>query len=219
MRILLIEDDTIIGDGIVAALSKQGFTVDWLADGELALHAPKENVHDIIILDLTLPKIDGLELLERWRKDGINIPIIILTARDTIDQRVEGLNLGADDYLPKPFALSELVARLHALKRRHTNEPTQLITHGNVSLDPQKRLVYLNDEAITLSAKPLILLEILLANKQAVLSRNQLEEKLYGWNEDVSSNAIEVHIHHLRSKLGTKFIKTVHGIGYKLGDV
>ncbi len=217
MRILLVEDDAIIGDGLVAGLSKQGFNVDWLQDGELARNAPQNDVHELIILDLTLPHVDGLELLKYWRKNGHHMPILILTARNTIDERVEGLNLGADDYLPKPFALSELVARLRALKRRNAGQSTPLLTHHNVSLDPQNRIAYLDGNALELAPKPLILLEIFLLHPKAVLSRSMLEEKLYGWNDDVNSNTIDVHIHYLRSKLGTKFIKTIHGIGYTLG--
>ncbi len=219
MRILLIEDDSIIGDGLVVALGKQGITVDWLTDGELARMAPQKDVHDIIVLDLGLPKVDGLELLRLWRQKGHTMPILILTARGTIDQRVEGLNLGADDYLAKPFALPELIARLRALQRRQAGQSTPpLLEHGSVSLDLQKRVAYLNGEAITLPPKLLILLEVFLLNKKSVLSRSLLEEKLYGWNDDVSSNAIDVHIHKLRAKLGASFIKTVHGIGYSLGE-
>ncbi len=219
MRILLVEDDVIIGDGLVAGLCKQGFTVDWLTDGELARKAPQKDVHDIIILDLSLPNVDGLELLQLWRSIGHTMPIIILTARGTIDQRVEGLNLGADDYLAKPFALSELIARLRALQRRHAGQSTPLLEHGAVSLDPQKRVAYLNGDVINLTPKLLILLEVFLLNKNSVLPRNLLEEKLYGWNDDLSSNAIDVHIHNLRAKLGSSFIKTVHGIGYTLGKI
>ncbi len=219
MRILLVEDDAIIGDGLVAGLGKQGFTVDWLKDGDMARHAPQKEVHDLIILDLTLPKVDGLELLRQWRKNGHTMPIIILTARGTIDERVQGLNLGADDYLAKPFALSELVARLRALQRRIAGQSNPLLVHGKVSLDPQKRIAYLDGQSIDLTPKLLILLEIFLINQGTVLSRSLLEEKLYGWNDDVSSNAIDVHIHHLRAKLGNSFIKTVHGIGYTLGKI
>ncbi len=218
MRILLVEDDSIIGDGLVMGLSKQGFTVDWLQDGALALDAPQKDVHEIIILDLSLPNVDGLDLLRHWRKKGFTMPIIILTARGTLDERVEGLNLGADDYLPKPFALSELVARLRALQRRNAGQTNPLLTHGKVSLDPQKRVALLEGEPLSLTPKLLTLLEIFLLNPQSVISRAMLEEKLYGWNEDLSSNAIEVHVHHLRAKLGTSFIKTVHGLGYKLGE-
>ncbi len=217
MRILLVEDDSIIGDGIVAGLSKQGFVVDWIKDGQLAQGAPQKDIHDLIILDLSLPHVDGLDLLRQWRSGGHTIPILILTARNTIEQKVEGLNLGADDYLPKPFALIELVARVRALQRRHAGQSNPILKHGKVSLDPQKRIAYLNDEPMPLTPKLLILLETFLLHQDAVLSRSLLEEKLYGWNEDVSSNAIEVHIHHLRSKLGSSFIKTVHGIGYTLG--
>ncbi len=217
MRILLVEDDTIIGDGLVVALEKQGFTVDWLQDGALAKSSLQESVHDVVILDLTLPGMDGLELLRHWRAAGLHTPVLILTARGAVSQRVEGLNLGADDYLPKPFALAEVVARIRALQRRHMGKNETLLSHENVTFDPQKRLVYKDGEAISISPKAMILLEIFLTHGSGVLSRSALEEKLYGWNDEVSSNTVEVHIHHLRSKLGTSFIKTVHGIGYTLG--
>lgn len=222
MRILLVEDDAIIGDGLVVGLSKQGMTVDWVQDGEVAKHALENKVHDVVILDLTLPRVDGLDLLSHWRKNSHALPVLILTARDTIYQKVEGLNLGADDYLIKPFALTELVARLRALHRRYTtkNEASlsTILTHGLVRFDPQARKVYKEDTELSLTPKALLLLEIFLLNKNTILSRSTLEEKLYSWSDEVSSNTIEVHIHHLRAKLGTHFIKTVHGIGYTLGN-
>ncbi len=219
MRILLVEDDALIGDGVVVALEKQGFTVDWLQDGAVAQHALQAETHEVVILDLTLPGMDGLDILRHWRQQGLSIPVLILTARGTVPQRVEGLNLGADDYLPKPFALAELVARIRALQRRQTGQSDTLLKHGNVSFDPQKRIVYKDDKPISISPKALVLLEIFMTHGNAVLSRTSLEEKLYGWNDEVSSNTVEVHIHHLRSKLGSTFIKTVHGIGYTLGQV
>ncbi len=217
MRILLVEDDTIIGDGLVVALEKHGFTVDWLQDGALATSSLEGDAHDVVILDLTLPGMDGLEVLKFWRSKNIMTPVLVLTARGAVSQRVEGLNLGADDYLPKPFALSEVVARVRALQRRNMGQNTSLLQHENVTFDPHKRLVFKDGEAISLSPKALVLLEIFLTHGSGVLSRTALEEKLYGWNDEVSSNTVEVHIHHLRAKLGSSFIKTVHGIGYTLG--
>ncbi len=217
MRILLVEDDVLIGDGVVVALEKQGFTVDWLQDGAVAQGALQADNHDVVILDLTLPGMDGLDILRHWRQKGLTTPVLILTARGTVSQRVEGLNLGADDYLPKPFALAELVARVRALQRRQMGQNDTVLKHGTVSFDVEKRLVYKDDEPISISPKAMVLLEIFMNHGNAVLSRSSLEEKLYGWNDEVSSNTVEVHIHHLRSKLGSTFIKTVHGIGYTLG--
>ncbi len=216
MRIFLVEDDEIIGDGLVVGLEKQGFTVDWLQDGTIAKDSLQAS-HDAVILDLTLPGMDGLELLQYWRAQGNVVPILILTARGNVTQRVEGLNLGADDYLAKPFALQEVVARLRALQRRQTGQAHVLLRYGEVSFDPQKRVVYKGDAPIHVSPKAMILLEVFLNNADAVLSKAVLEEKLYGWNDEVSSNTIEVHVHHLRTKFGSNFIKTVHGIGYTLG--
>lgn len=233
MRILLVEDDAIIGDGLMVGLSKQGMTIDWITDGEQAKHALDLQVHDIVILDLTLPKVDGLELLSYWRKQKYSLPIIILTARDSINQKVEGLNLGADDYLVKPFSIMELVARLRALQRRYQNNKQSSLknlshtlshefTHEHspifIRFNTQTRKLFRNDTEISISPKALRLLEIFLSNKNSILSKNTLEEKLYAWNDEVSSNTIEVHIHHLRSKLGSSFIKTIHGIGYTLGN-
>lgn len=218
MRILLVEDDTLIGDGIRAGLRRHGFSVDWLTDGGEALHALSSAPHDAVILDLTLPGMDGLELLRRWRDAGHTTPVLVLTARGSLDSRVEGLNLGADDYLPKPFALEELVARLRALMRRSHQQPVALLSHGPVTFNPHTRQALCRGESVNLSPKVLALLEIFLLNKNQVLSKPLLEEKLYAWGEEISSNAIEVHVHHLRAKLGGDFIKTVHGQGYTLGD-
>ncbi len=218
MRILLVEDDINIGDAILVGLESEGFTVDWLQDGKIASTALEEGKHDVAILDLTLPNMDGLEILQHWRKTNITIPVIILTARTTINDRVEGLSLGADDYLPKPFALAELIARLRVWQRRAAGEAQICLKHEDITLDLQKRTIHKGDKTIILSAKGLILLETFLTNKGRVLSRETLHEKLYGWNDDVSSNTIEVHIHHLRSKLGSYFIKNVHGVGYTLGE-
>ncbi len=221
MRVLLVEDDEIIGDGLTVALKKQGIMLDWLKDGAIALHAldSAENSYDAVILDLSLPHVDGLDLLSSWRNKGYNLPVLVLTARASVEQKVDGLNLGADDYLAKPFAITELTARLRALMRRNSSQAQAILKHGEIELDLEKRKVFLKGEEIQLKAKGLMLLEVFLLNQETVFSRANLEEKLYGWNEEVSSNAIEVHVHHLRTKLGTNFIKTVHGIGYSLGDI
>lgn len=217
MRILLIEDDRLIGDGIKAGLGKLGFSVDWLTDGEQGMAALDAATWDAVVLDLSLPQRDGLEILRSWRSRGKDIPVLILTARDAVAQRVEGLQQGADDYLCKPFALSEVAARLQALIRRRHGQLQPTLTHGALTLDPAGRTVTLNSEPVELKPRELALLELFMLNSGRVLTRAQLEEKLYSWDQDVSSNAVEVHIHHLRKKLGSAFIRTVHGVGYTLG--
>ncbi len=218
MRILLVEDDPLIGDGLKAGLGKQGFSVDWLTDGLTAVSALDAAEYDAVVLDLTLPGADGLEVLQAWRRGGHDLPVLVLTARGTLDQRVEGLNLGADDYLAKPFALEELAARLRALLRRSHGQAAPRLTHGPVSLDPGSRKVYRDGLEIPLSPKAFMLVELFLLNRHSVLSKSLIEEKLYPFGEEISSNAVEVHVHHIRRKLGGAFIKTVHGVGYTLGD-
>ncbi|MEC5320999.1 quorum sensing response regulator transcription factor QseB [Brenneria populi subsp. brevivirga] len=218
MRILLIEDDRLIGDGLKAGLTKLGFSVDWFMQGTSGMGALAAAPYDAVILDLSLPEIDGLAILRRWRQAGRDEPVLILTARDALEQRVEGLQSGADDYLSKPFALTEVAARLQALIRRRHGRLQPILTHGAVSLEPGARAVTLNSQPLTLKPRELALLELFLMNPGRVLTRAQLEEKLYGWDDDVSSNAVEVHIHHLRKKLGGGFIRTVHGVGYILGE-
>ena len=218
MRILLVEDDKVIGDGIRAGLRRHGFSVDWLTEGTQALHATASAPYDAVVLDLTLPGMDGLDILRHWRAEAHTTPVLILTARDALGDKVEGLNLGADDYLAKPFALEELAARLRALTRRSHGQPQALLSHNSVTFNPHTRQARRAGENVTLSPKATALLEVFLLNKNAVLSKALLEEKLYAWGEEISSNAIEVHIHHLRAKLGSGFIKTMHGQGYILGD-
>ncbi|MCV9878862.1 quorum sensing response regulator transcription factor QseB [Brenneria izbisi] len=218
MRILLIEDDRLIGDGLKAGLTKLGFSVDWFTQGKTGEAAIDAAPYDAVVLDLSLPEIDGLDILRHWRQAGHDEPILILTARDALEQRVEGLQLGADDYLCKPFALTEVAARLQALIRRRHGQIQPTLTHGAVSLESASRTVTLNNEPLMLKSRELALLELFLLHPNRVLTRAQLEEKLYGWDDDVSSNAVEVHIHHLRKKLGSDFIRTVHGVGYILGE-
>ena len=217
MRILLIEDDPLIGDGIKIGLTKSGFSVDWFTDGKTGLDAVKSALYDAVVLDLTLPKMDGLEILQRWRKDNQDVPVLILTARDTLDEWITGLQRGADDYLCKPFALAEVVARLQALIRRRYGHTNPIIEHSLVKFDPNQRKVTLKNEEVSLTSREYNLLELFMHNKDRVLSRSFIEEKLYTWDDEVSSNALEVHIYNLRQKLGKQFIKTVHGIGYALG--
>lgn len=218
MRVLLIEDDKLIGDGIKAGLTKMGFTVDWFTDGKLGQMALGQAPYDAVVLDLTLPGVDGLEILQYWRRNGQSEPVLILTARDALEQRVEGLQLGADDYLCKPFALIEVAARLQVLIRRAHGQSQPALSHAGVELDPIKLTVTRNGEILQLKPKEFSLLELLMRNAGRVLPRSLIEEKLYNWDDEVSRNALEVHIHHLRRKLGSGFIRTVHGIGYTLGE-
>lgn len=217
MRILLIEDDQLIGDGIKAGLSKLGFNVDWFTQGNEGLLALRAAPYDAVVLDLSLPEIDGMDILRQWRKQGQDEPVLILTARDALEQRLSGLQQGADDYLCKPFALSEVAARLQALIRRRHGQFQPTLQHGRLVMEPGSHTVTLNGEPLVLKAREMALLELFLLNAGRVLTRPQLEEKLYGWDDDVSSNAVEVHIHHLRKKLGSEFIRTIHGVGYTLG--
>lgn len=218
MRILLIEDDTLIGNGLNIGLTKSGFSVDWFTDGKTGREALKMAPYDAVILDLTLPKMDGLAILQQWRQEKQDVPVLILTARDTLDERVKGLQQGADDYLCKPFALVEVVARLQALIRRRHGQVNPIIEHSFVKFDPVNHRVTLRDEEISLTVREYKLLELLMMNKERVLSRSFIEEKLYNWDDEVSSNALEVHMYNLRKKLGKQFIRTVHGVGYALGE-
>ena len=218
MRILLIEDDSMIGDGIKAGLGKLGFTLDWFTDGEMGKAALDSAPYDAVILDLSLPGIDGMQLLREWRRDGKDTPVLILTARDALEQRVSGLQAGADDYLCKPFALVEVAARLQALIRRRHGQISPTLIHGNLQFNPAARSATLNGETVVLTQREISVMELFLNNKGRVLPRPLIQEKLYSWDDEVSSNAVEVHIHHLRKKLGNGFIRTVHGVGYTLGD-
>ena len=216
MRILLVEDDALLGDGICVGLTQAGFTVDWVKDGKAGLAAVSAGWHELIILDLGLPGISGQELLSSLRKDGHDIPVLILTARDTVDQRIAGLDAGADDYMTKPFDLDELSARLRALLRRRSGRTAPLLTHGDIVLDPAAHATTFHGEAINLSHREFSMLQLLLESAGRVLSRQHFEENLYGWDEEIESNAIEVHIHHLRKKLGSDLIRTVRGVGYTI---
>lgn len=217
MRILLIEDDSLIGEGLKLGLTKSGFSVDWFTDGKTGLDALSSAPYDAVVLDLTLPKMDGLDVLQNWRRANQDVPVLILTARDTLDERITGLQHGADDYLCKPFALAEVVARLQALIRRRYGHTNPVIEHSLVKFDPNQRKVFLKDQEVTLTTREYNLLELFMHNKDRVLTRSSIEEKLYTWDDEVSSNALEVHIYNLRQKLGKQFIRTVHGVGYALG--
>lgn len=218
MRILLIEDDPLIGDGLKIGLEKLGFSVDWFTDGAEGEEALLQTPYAAVILDLGLPKKDGLEILQDWRRQNKNEPVLILTARGDVDQRIAGLNSGADDYLGKPFALKEVQARLNALIRRSGGQAAAVIKYKDIEFNPQTRKVLQKGKEVVLAPKELALLELLLLNKNRVLSKEVIENKIYSWDEEVSSNAVEVHIHHLRKKLGKDVVKTVNKIGYILED-
>ncbi|CAH1042721.1 response regulator transcription factor [Halomonas sp. TD01] len=214
MRILLVEDDPSLASGIRMALKPEHYTVDHLADGDNALHALKNEPFDAVILDLGLPTIDGMEVLRAIRRHGSQLPILVLTARDAVDNRIEGLDAGADDYLTKPFEVAELKARLRALLRRSQGQTSGLLTCRGISLDPQTLQVSYQHQVITLSRRELTLLQEFMSHPGRVFTRDTLTRLVYGWEEDVESNAIEVHIHHLRRKLFPEVIRTVRGIGY-----
>ncbi len=214
MRILLAEDDLLLGDGIRAGLRLEGDTVEWVTDGVAAENALVTDEFDLLVLDIGLPRRSGLDILRNLRHQGRLTPVLLLTARDKVADRVAGLDSGADDYLTKPFYLDELQARVRALTRRTTGRALPQLVHGELRLDPATHQVTLSGQAVELAPREYALLRLLLENSGKVLSRNQLEQSLYGWSGDVESNAIEVHVHHLRRKLGNQLIRTVRGIGY-----
>lgn len=218
MHILLIEDNALIASGIAAGLRLHAMTVDHVTTAKAAQSALLVSHFDILVLDLGLPDEDGMVLLNRLRELGHTLPILILTARDAIEHRVAGLQAGADDYLLKPFDLSELVARLQALQRRTAGRSTNIIRHGALCFDPASREVTLEDVPVELSRRELALLQTLLAHPKRVLTPEQVKDSLYGFEENVESNAINVHIHHLRRKLGPRIVETVRGVGYRLGE-
>ena len=218
MRILLVEDDPMIGQGVCEGLELDHLVVDWVRNGEharLALAAP-ECAYTVLLLDLGLPRLSGLDLLAELRRAGNAIPVLILTARDALSDRVDGLNAGADDYLVKPFELKELVARIHALARRGAGRAGVIIEYGGLRLSPATHEVWQGGRPIELSAREFALLHALLEKPGAVWSRTQLEERLYGWGREVASNAVDVHLHNLRKKLGGETIANVRGVGFRV---
>ena len=216
MRILLVEDDRLLGDGLSVGLRQAGFAVDWVTDGAAADHALQVEDFDVAVLDLGLPRLSGIEVLARARERHQDIPILILTARDATGDKVTGLDTGADDYLVKPIDLDELAARIRALTRRRAGRATPMLTHGPLTLDPAGRCVTLDGVPVELSGREMSLLQFLLENVGRVLTRTQLEQSLYGWQEEPVSNALDVHIHHLRKKLGSGLIRTLRGVGYTI---
>lgn len=216
MRLLLIEDDLMIGRAVVNGLSQAGFAVDWVTDGRSGQGAAANGVYDGVVLDLGLPQLDGLALLQGLRARKDTVPVLIISARDAVPDRIAGLNAGADDYLLKPFDLDELVARVRALLRRHAGAASPVLSVGLLSLDPVQRTVVHDGRELNLTAKEFALLEALLHRPGVVLSRERLEESMYAWGDEVGSNALEVHLHNLRRKIGGQFIRNVRGVGYRI---
>ena len=216
MRLLLVEDDTMIGRAMRRGLGDAGFTVDWVTDGHAAELALASGVYDLAVLDLGLPGKDGMAVLTGLRARKDPVPVLIVTARDAVPDRIAGLNAGADDYVLKPFDLDELVARVRALLRRHAGGGAPVLECGKLSLDPVRREVRVAGALVQLSAREFSLLEALMQRPGAVLSREQLEDAVYGWGQEIGSNAVEVHLHNLRRKLGPDSIRNVRGVGYKV---
>jgi two-component system OmpR family response regulator/two-component system response regulator QseB len=216
MRILLAEDDPLLGDGLRAGLRQLGFQVDWVRDGVAAERELRAETYAAAVLDLGLPRKDGLDVLAAVRQAGLTLPVLVLTARDAVPDRIRGLDLGADDYVIKPVDLHELAARLRALVRRAHGQPRECLSVRGVVLDPAARTVQLDGADVLLSTREFDLLQVLMLNAGRVLTREQIEQHLYSWGQEVDSNTVEVHIHHLRRKLGSELIRTVRGVGYQL---
>lgn len=214
MRVLLIEDDEMIGAAIEQALRDAAYAVDWVTDGELAIHAAEVETYEMALLDLGLPKTDGRTVLRQLRLKDSRLPIIVITARDGIDDRIDGLDLGADDYLVKPFESRELMARMRAVLRRKSGNPLPLLGNGVLTLDPASHIAVFDGQTASLTAREFALLQALLIRPGSILSRSDIERQLYGWNEEVESNAIEFLIHSIRKKLGGLAIRNVRGVGW-----
>lgn len=214
MRILLVEDDVPLGEGLKQSLHRESYTVDWVQTGNHALNASRTGETELVILDLGLPDIDGLDVLKEIKDKNAELPVLILTARDGIDSKVTGLDLGAEDYLAKPFNIAELLARIRVIERRIGTGKSSIISIGDVTLDIKANLVLIKQSPINLSRKEYMIAKSLIENAGRIQSKSQLESKLYEWGEEVSSNAIEVHIHNLRKKLPNDFVQTVRGVGY-----
>jgi two-component system response regulator QseB len=216
MRLLLVEDDALLGEGLAAGLRACDFAVDWFRSGHEAQSAAALTLYDAVVLDLGLPGMDGMTLLRHWRSSRHTVPVLVLTARDALEQRIAGLDAGADDYLIKPVALQELAARLRALIRRSHGKADPVWSHGALEFNASARTVRWHGQALDLTAKELALLELFLSHPGRILSKPFLQEKLYDWGEELESNALEVHIHHLRKKTSSDLIRTVRGVGYVL---
>ncbi|MGB2065583.1 MAG: response regulator, partial [Marinomonas gallaica] len=209
----MVEDDTSLGDGLCVALKREGFTADWLTDGLQAMQAVEQETFDLVILDLGLPRMDGMSILTKIREKAIAVPVLVLTARDGIDDRVGGLDAGADDYVVKPFDLVEIMARIRAIVRRSKGRAVSLITHNDIELSPDSMQVTYQGKGVTLTRREYVLLSELLSRPGHVFTRDALVQSLYGWGEEVESNALEVHIHHLRKKFYSELIRTIRGVG------
>jgi two-component system response regulator QseB len=217
MRVLIIEDDSLLGDGLASGLAALGFAVDWFRDAKSGDRAQQSAPYDAIILDLGLPGEDGMDFLNRLRTGGSTTPVLVLTARDAVSSRINGLDAGADDYLVKPVALQELAARLRAITRRARGRPEPTWRHGALEYNPASKSVIWNGAPVVLTSRELALLELLLANPDRVMSKAQILEKMYGWGDELESNAIEVFVYNLRRKIAPEIVRTVRGVGYALG--
>ena len=218
MRLLLVEDDPMIGSSVQSGLKQDGYSVDWVRDGIAAELAMANGVYELLLLDLGLPHKSGLDLLESLRKSGASLPVLVITARDSVADRVKGLDAGADDYLVKPFDLTELSARIRALLRRQAGRSSPVLEQGSLSLNPATHEVMLGGAPVNLSVREFALLHAFLEQPGVPLSRAQLEERLYGWDEEIESNVVEVYIHSLRRKLGAEWIRNVRGVGYLIPE-
>jgi two-component system response regulator QseB len=216
MRVLVVEDDPMIGRAVRAGLRDAGYAVDWVEDGASADLALGNGTYDLVLLDLGLPRRDGLDLLKAWRRERRSLPVLIITARDSLAERVHGLDSGADDYLVKPFDLDELLARVRAVLRRHAGRGFPEIRYGSLLLDPVKREVSFRGRPVDLSAREFAVFQALMKEPGAVVSREKLEDAVYGWGEEVGSNSVEVHLHYLRRKLAPELIRNVRGVGYRV---
>lgn len=219
MRLLLVEDDAMLGRAVLTGLKMEGYAVDWMSTGQSALHCLETEEYDLVILDLGLPDIDGKTVLGMLRKRGETTPVIILTARDSIEDRVGGLDAGADDYMVKPFDQNELMARVRALLRRRSGRASQVLHYREITLYPDSMKAEYQEKPVDLSRREFMLLNELLSNTGRVLTREQLERAIYDWGQDVASNAVEVHIHHLRKKFHNDLIRTIRGVGYLVEKV
>jgi two-component system OmpR family response regulator len=219
MRVLLIEDDRMVGAAVTQALRDAAYAIDWVTDGKAAVDAVEAETYDLALLDLGLPLVDGLTLLRHFRKSYRDLPVIIVTARDGVDDRVDGLDLGADDYLTKPFEVRELLARMRAILRRQGSGTSPILSNGVVSLDPATHDASFSEGTCSLTAREFALLQALLIRPGTILSREDLERRIYGWNEEVESNAVEFLIHSVRKKVGTTAIRNVRGVGWMVDRV
>ena len=219
MRLLLVEDDELLGDAVKTGLTQFGYIVDWLKNGDIAGNILKTESFDLIILDLSLPKVSGMTLLQTIRQSQNRTPVIILTARESIDDRIKGLDAGADDYITKPFDLNELGARVRALTRRAQGRADTVLQYANITIDPAAHSVFIDGQPINVPRREFALLQKLIESRGQVLSREQLMQSMYSWDEEVDSNALEVHIHNLRKKLNANFIRTIRGVGYLVDKI